>query len=86
MWNKNAFVPLTAGFGTVQVAAHIRSVNLPVLTGTVCDHGQAFYDWESPIVQFQAAVGTSIGQEDVASFKVIVANHSLCHCRQDPHP
>ena len=53
-----------------EVTAHIRNVQFPVPTGNACDNGRPFYAMQSPVVWYEAAVGTLPGASNVQDYKV----------------
>ena len=70
LFNRGGFVPAKLGGVARSVTAHIRNVRFPLTNGDSCDFGKPFYSAESPIVRFEAAVGTWPGATNVQDFKV----------------
>lgn len=72
---RGGFVPPCDTCPTIipSVTAVFSDVSLPPLTSEgdgACIHGNPFYSWTSPIVEFRAGVGTQPGLTDVKGFEV----------------
>ena len=77
LFNRMSYTPLQVDPSDVpEVEAVYSEVRLPVSSTSICQHGTPFYDWGSPIVEFQVGIGSSIGLVDIQEFKVIV--YFLC--------
>lgn len=73
LFNRMSYTPLQVDPSNVpEVEAVYSEVRLPVRSTSICQHGTPFYDWGSPIVEFQVGIGSSIGAVDVQEFQVIV--------------
>jgi len=73
LFNKMAYTPLQVEPSNVpQVEVVYSEVRLPVSSTSICQHGSPFYDWGSPIVEFQVGIGTSVGIVDVQGFQVMM--------------
>ena len=85
LFNRMSYTPLQVDPSDVpEVEAVYSEVRLPVRSTSICQHGTPFYDWGSPIVEFQVGIGSSIGIDDVQEFQVINCNSliivfQLCH-------
>jgi len=72
LFNKNGFTPFEVIPPDIpDVEAVYFDVKLPVSSNTICQHGEPFYDWGSPIVEFQVGIGSSIGVVNIQEFQVI---------------
>ena len=75
LFNRMSYTPLQVDPSDVpEVEAVYSEVRLPVRSTSICQHGTPFYDWGSPIVEFQVGIGSSIGVDDVQEFQVILNN------------
>ena len=72
LFNKNGFTPFEVIPPDIPVVDAVYfDVRLPVSSNTTCQHGDPFYDWGSPIVEFQVGIGSSIGVVNIQEFQVI---------------
>lgn len=74
VFNRKGFTPYCDQFcadNPPEVFSKFTNLTLPSPSGGVCDNGQPFYSWGSPIVDFQVAVGTQPGLNDVRDYEVI---------------
>lgn len=69
LWNRNGFVPARQAVPR-EVTAHIRNVLFPLTSGNACDYGRPFYVVQSPVVRYEAAVGTAPGATNVQDYQV----------------
>ena len=75
LFNRMSYTPLQVDPSDVpEVEAVYSEVRLPVHSTSICQHGTPFYDWGSPIVEFQVGIGSSNGVDDVQEFQVILNN------------
>ena len=73
LFNKLGYTPLQVDPSDVPVVEAVYSeVRLPLSSNSICQYGNPFYDWGSPIVEFQVGIGSSVGIVDVQEFQVIV--------------
>jgi len=71
LFNKNGYTPFEVIPSDIpEVEAIYSNVRLPVTSDTPCQHGDPFYDWGSPIVEFQVGIGSSIGLVNIREFQV----------------
>ena len=76
LFNRMSYTPLQVDPSNVPgVEAVYSEVRLPVSSMSICQYGTPFYDWGSPIVEFQVGIGSSIGVVDIQEFEVIVNLH-----------
>lgn len=73
LFNRMSYTPLEVDPSNVpEVEAVYSEVRLPVSSASICQHGGPFYDWGSPVVEFQVGIGSSVGIVDVQEFQVFV--------------
>ena len=71
LFNRMSYTPLPVDPSNVpSVEAVYSEVRLPVSSTSICQHGTPFYDWGSPIVEFQIGIGSPIGLVDIQEFEV----------------
>ena len=79
LFNRMSYTPLQVDPSDVpEVEAVYSEVQLPISSTSICQYGTPFYDWGSPIVEFQVGIGSSIGLVDVQEFKVIYISIIEC--------
>ena len=72
LYNKNGYTPLVVDPSDIpEVHAIYSEVRLPVPSDSPCQYGEPFYDWGSPIVEFQVGIGSTIGLVNIQEFQVI---------------
>ena len=73
LFNRMSYTPLQVDPSNVpEVEAVYSEVRLPVTSTSICQHGSPFYDWGSPVVEFQVGIGSSAGVVDIQEFQVIM--------------
>lgn len=80
LFNRHGYLPPcdpTCAANPPRVVSIFSNVSLHISTGQVCDYGEPFYNWGSPFVSLEAAVGSRPGLSDVKEFEVNSVNFVL---------
>ena len=73
LFNRMSYTPSLVDPSDVpQVEVIYSEVRLPVRSTSICQQGTPFYDWGSPVVEFQVGIGSSAGFVDIQEFRVII--------------
>ena len=72
LFNRMSYTPSLVDPSDIPLVEAVYSeVRLPVCSTSICQHGTPFYNWGSPVVEFQVGIGSSAGVVDIQEFQVM---------------